>query len=153
MTTAAGPHPATYQVSTELLLDGVVIDHIDHEIHVLDTTPPAQQEFMTVRGNNFYVGVRPWYPVGVNYWPLYVSGMHQESFWAGWQPQRYYDPELVEQDLGRMKALGINMVSIQAPDQQFYRNLLDFVHRCQKQGMFVNLFCGLASPLAFRERN
>ena len=95
---------------------------------------------------------QPWYPVGVNYWPLYVSGMHHDDFWSGWLQQRYYDPELVEQDLERMKALGINLVSIQAPRPQFYRNLLDFVCRCRKHDVYVNLFCGLASPLAISRK-
>ena len=69
------------------------------------------------------------------------------DFWAGWLQQRYYDPELVEQDLQRMTAIGINLVSVQSPDPQFYRNLLDFVCRCRKHDVYVNLFCGLASPL------
>ena len=145
------PKPATYKVSTELLYNGVVVDRIDHDIHVLDTTAPAKHEFMTVRGSNFYLGDRPWYPVGVNYWPLYVSGMHLDDFWAGWLQQRYYDPALVEEDLQRMTAIGINLVSIQSPDPQFYRNLLDFICRCRQHDVYVNLFCGFASPLAFRE--
>ncbi|MHB8969399.1 MAG: glycoside hydrolase 5 family protein [Pirellulaceae bacterium] len=152
LTFAVGPEPATYTVSTELLREGTLLDRIDHDINVLDTRVPAKQEFMMVQGSNFYRGGRPWYPVGINYWPLYVSGMDHEDFWAGWHPQRYYDPVQVEQDLVRMKALGINMVSIQAPDKQFYRNLLDFVYRCRKHDIFVNLFCGLASPLAFQEK-
>ena len=92
-----------------------MIDRIEHEINVLETRVPARQEFMTVQGTNFVRGGHPWYPVGINYWPLYVSGMDHEDFWAGWLPQRYYDPALVEQDLTRLEALGINMVSIQAP--------------------------------------
>jgi hypothetical protein len=51
-----------------------------------------------------------------------------------------------------MTRLGINLVSIQAPDLPHYRNLLDFARRCRAHGIFVNLYCGLASPLAFRER-
>ena len=50
-----------------------------------------------------------------------------------------------------MTAIGINLVSIQSPDPQFYRNLLDFICRCRQHDVYVNLFCGLASPLAFRE--
>jgi hypothetical protein len=152
LTATFGPEPATYSVSTELLREGTVIDRIEHEINVLDTRVPARQEFMTVQGTNFVRDGRPWYPVGVNYWPLYVSGMDHADFWAGWLPPRYYDPALVEQDLTRLETLGINLVSIQAPDKQFHRNLLDFVRRCEKHGVFVNLFCGLASPLAFQEK-
>jgi len=55
-------------------------------------------------------------------------------------------------DLERMAALGINLVSIQAPDQRFYRHLLDFTARCRQHGVYVNLYCGLAPPLAFQEK-
>ena len=151
LTTPAGTQPATCQVTTELLRQGIVVDRIDHDFQVLDTRTPAKAEFMTVRGSNFYLGDQPWNPVGVNYWPLYVSGMQHDDFWAGWLQQRYYDPALVDQDLQRMTAIGINLVSIQSPDPKFYRNLLDFLCRCRQHGVYVNLFCGLASPLAFRE--
>ncbi len=148
----AGREPATYQVCTELRHAGVLVDRVEHEIHVLETRTPAPDEFLAVRGNDFYVNDRPWNPVGVNYWPLYVSGMHRDDFWAGWLQQRYYDPELVEQDLARMAAIGINLVSIQAPQLASHRNLLDFLCRCRKHNIYVNLFCGLASPLGFREQ-
>ncbi len=148
----AGAPGSTYRVSTALLHESTVLDQIEHEIHVLDTAAPAQDQFLTVRGNNFYLGDHPWYPVGVNFWPLYVSGMHHEDYWAGWLQRRYYDPALVEEDLERMAAIGINLVSIQSPDPKFYRNLLDFICRCRKHDIYVNLYCGLASPLAFREK-
>ncbi len=150
-TALATAEPAAYSVSTELLVDGEILDRIDHELAVLDTRTPAGDEFITVQGNDFYVRGRKWYPVGINFWPLYVSGMDHQDFWAGWNQRVFYDPELVEQDLGRMESLGINMVSIQANEPKYYRNLLDFVRRCGKHDIYVNLFCGLASPVAFQE--
>ena len=119
---------------------------------MLDTRPADPSEFIRVSGSDFVLNGQKWYPVGVNFWPLYVSGMDQDDFWAGWLRSAYYEPELVEEDLLRMKSLGINLVSIQANDPQYYRNLLDFTRRCAAHGIYVNLFCGLASPLAFREQ-
>ncbi len=150
-TTLPATATQTLQVTTELLVDDQVIDRIQHHVTILDTSPSAPREFMSVRGNDFYVNGHKWYPVGINYWPLYVSGMDRKDYGAGWIPRRFYDPELVEQDLQRMDALGINMVSIQAHDPEHYRNLLDFIHRCGRHNIYVNLFCGLASPIAFRE--
>jgi hypothetical protein len=143
--------PQTLFVSTELLVDNRMIDRIEHEILVLGRHDAHKEAFIRVEGNDFYLGNKKWYPVGVNYWPLYVSGMDRDDFWAGWIQRHYYEPELVEQDLRRMEALGINMVSVQANDPQHYRNLLDFIERCGRHGIYVNLFCGLASPLDFRE--
>ncbi len=143
--------PSTYWVSTELIIDDKIADRIEHEFAVLDTRTAAADEFVTVRGNDFYLRGKKWYPVGINFWPLYVSGMDHSDFWAGWSQRTYYDPELVEQDLARMQALGINMVSIQSHEPRLYRNLLDFVRRCGRHDIYVNLFCGLASPIAFQE--
>lgn len=143
--------PGTMQVTAELVLDNRIIDSLEHEITVLDAAAPDSDAFMQVAGNNFVLRGRKWYPVGVNYWPLYVSGMDRADYWAGWIERRYYDPALVEQDLARMEALGINLVSIQSNDPQHYRNLVDFIHRCDRHKIYVNLFCGLASPIDFRE--
>ncbi|MBN2448833.1 MAG: hypothetical protein JXR77_00505 [Lentisphaeria bacterium] len=143
--------PAAYRVSVGLLgADGSPRDEIQHELAVLDPDPAPATDFITVRDGNFLLRGEPWYPVGVNYWPLYVAGMDHGDYGAGWLDRRFYEPELVEEDLGRMAALGINMVSIQSGDPAFHRNLLDFLRRCGPHGIKVNLFCGLASPLAFR---
>lgn len=143
--------PATYHFRAELIHKGQVVDHIVHELAVLDPQLAAPAEFISVQGTNFVLKGRPWYPVGINFWPLYVSGMEHTDFWAGWLDRRCYEPALVEKDLKRMADQGLNMVSIQSNDPRFYRNLLDFVRRCKAHGIWVNLYCGLASPLAFRE--
>jgi hypothetical protein len=143
--------PMTYSALTELWIAGKCIDRIEHELAVLDSASANDDEFIKVRGNDFYLGDQKWYPVGVNFWPLYVSGMEHEDFWAGWLRHRYYEPSLVELDLQRLESLGINMVSIQANEPEYYRNLRDFLRRCRNHDIHVNLFCGLASPIAFRE--
>ncbi len=143
--------PTTYRVTTQLLVDDQVVDQIEHELAVHSTATANKDEFITVQGSNFLLRGEKWYPVGINYWPLYVSGMDQDDFWAGWIPETFYDPALVEQDLKLMESLGINLVSIQAYDPKFYRNLLDFVRRCRAHRIHVNLFCGLASPIDFNE--
>ena len=141
-----------WHVRCELSCADQVIDHIEHEINILDETKPDHRDFMRVEQGNFYVGDRKWYPVGVNYWPRYVAGMEHADFWAGWLQRSYYDPGLVELDLDRLQALGINMVSIQSSEPEHYRNLLDFIERCGQHHIYVNLFCGLASPLDFHQQ-
>jgi len=145
--------PAVYRVEFRLVqADGLgVADRIEHEFAVLDPRPSAAADFVRVQDGRFVLRGEPWYPIGVNYWPLYVSGMDAADYWAGWLDQRFYDPDLVERDLARLEALGINMVSIQSHDIRFHRNLLDFLRRCAPHGIKVNLYCGLASPLNYQE--
>ena len=144
---------AVYRVRVTLSAanDPAILDRVEHEVAVLDTQAPAAEEFVRVAAGQFVLRGKPWYPVGVNYWPLYVSGMDVDDYWAGWLDPRFYDPELVELDLARLEALGINMVSISSHGLSFHRNLLDFLRRCGPHGIKVNLFLGLASPIAYQE--
>jgi hypothetical protein len=149
---AVGDQPRKLLVRTELYIGEVPIDSIAHEVHVLNARVPDRGEFLTVQGNQFLRGEQPWNPVGINYWPHYIAGMDAQDFGAGWLRTGYYDPALVEGDLVRMEKLGVNLVSIQAPELPHHRNLLDFIERCRRHDVLVNLYCGWASPLAFRER-
>jgi len=143
---------ASYDVRVSLMVNGEVRDVIRHEFAVLDPRPAPKADFITVVGGDFILGKEKWYPVGMNYWPLYVSGMEVQDYNAGWLKDAYYSPALVECDLRHMADMGINMVSIQTPPVEQSRNLLDFLRRCQKHGMHANLYLGQASPMAFREK-
>jgi hypothetical protein len=122
-----------------------------HRLRVLDPKPAPKDAFITVRDGAFWLGGEKWYPVGVNYWPLYVAGMEHADYGAGWLIDAYYAPALVERDLAHMRDMGINMVSIQTPPRAGMRNLLDFLALCAKYGVHANLFVGVASPLAFND--
>ncbi len=124
-------------------------DEISHGFAVLDPAPAPGSAFITARDGDFWLGGRKWYPVGVNYWPLYVSGMDQADYWPGWLRDAYYAPALVERDLVQLADMGVNLVSIQSPPPAEYRNLLDFIRLCKNHGIHVNLYVGQASPLAF----
>jgi hypothetical protein len=126
-------------------------DAIQHNFTVLDPAPAPKSAFITARGGDFWLEGKKWYPVGMNYWPLYVSGMDRADYWPGWLRDAYYSPALVERDLKQMVDMGINMVSIQNPPPAEYRNVLDFIRLCKKHGLYVNLYVGQASPLAFND--
>lgn len=126
-------------------------DTISHEFAVLPTEPDAKEDFITVKDDNFMLRGKPWYPVGVNFWPRYIAGMAHKDFWAGWMRGEYYSPSLVEKDLAHLAEMGGTMISIQAPTVQHIRNLLDVLRRCRAHGIYVNLFVPWASPLDFRE--
>ena len=141
---------APYRVQVELVSGGRTIDRMTHEVGRLRTEKPDDSHFVKVRGNDFYLEGEKWYPVGINYWPLYVAGMRPEDYWAGWLEPRFYDPALVEKDLQRMEELGMNMVSIQLGDESCIRNALDFLRRCERHGIKVMGFLNGATPHNFR---
>ena len=132
-------------------LSGEHRDEIRHGFAVLDPTPAPKSACISARDGDFWRDGKKWYPVGVNFWPLYVSGMDSEDYSAGWLRDPYYSPSLVERDLVHLRELGINMVSIQTPPLKEYRNLLDFLRLCRKYDIHANLYLGQASPLAFND--
>ncbi len=134
--------PAVYTVETRLGDDVIV-----HEFAVVDPTPDPKADFISVSGGDFMLRGKKWYPVGINFWPLYVAGMAHKDYWAGWMRNEYYAPSLVEWDLAHFAEMGGNMISIQAPASGHERNLLDVLRRCRRHGIYVNLFLQQASPL------
>jgi hypothetical protein len=138
-------------VTTELRDGDREIDRIAHSLGFLADPPAKPEDFVTVKDGNFMVHGKPWYPIGINYWSLYVSGLEPDDYGRGWFDPAFYDPDEVELDLERMQALGINMVSIQLDGLKSQRNLLDFLRRCKRHDIRVNGFLGGASPIGFRE--
>jgi len=141
-----------FVVRTELLDSTGVLDVLTQEVGLLSAKPAARDDFVTVKGSDFYLKGKKWYPVGINYWPVYVSGSEAGDYSLGWLTPGFYDPDEVERDLVRMEALGINMVSVQTGAPDGIRNLLDFLRRCERHGIKVNGFLGAASPLGFDEK-
>ncbi len=145
--------PGDCIVETELRVEDRVVDRITHDFGLLRSGATAKSEFVRVRGGEFVVGEKDkvWRPVGINYWPLYVSGMDPGDYSAGWLRPAYYDPREIERDLALMEQLGLNMVSIQMGDLDGVSNLEDFLRRCGRHGIRVNGFLPGASPLGFDE--
>lgn len=151
------PGPGEYLVEAELRVDGKTIDTITAPVRVVSRMAPGSPAEKYVRrvGGQFVVGAhmvqdksgslwvggRPWFPHGVNFWPRYVSGMARSDYWAGWQHREHYDPVLVEEDLAIAESLGITALSIQAPRAaQDLPCLWDFLERCAAHNIYVNLF-------------
>ena len=144
---ALRPSYASCRVSVRLGNDAIV-----HEFAVLPDGPDAPGDFITVKDGNFMLHGKPWYPVGVNFWPGYIAGMAHKDYWDGWMRGEAYSPALVERDLAHFAAMGGTMISIQAPAVKHVRNLLDVLRRCRAHGIYVNLYVGWASPLDFRDK-
>lgn len=149
-----------FKVRTDLVSDGKDVDTIEHEVGILadKTSRPAADEFVTVKGSDFYCQGKKWYPYGINYWPSYIAGWDGDAYWGKWLAPGYYSPDGIDADLARMQQVGLNMASIQlhpntAGDDShmlepgYIRNLLDFLRRCGEHHIKVNGFLPHASPL------
>ena len=147
--TPASPAPATYTIYTELLRAGTVLDVISQELTILPFRKPAPHEFVHVRGSDFYLNGKKWYPIGVNYAPSYAAAGGVRNFLA----TGAYNTSEVDRDLDNIAALGMTMISARASGPADARNLADFLHRCEKRRLKVNLFVGSASPLKFDEES
>jgi hypothetical protein len=129
----------------------VIIDRIDAPFRVLArpmATPPETARVRVEKGE-FVLEGKPWRPVGVNYWPLWVGGMAPERYHLAWLSPDQYDPELVERDLAQCEALGINLVSVQYTRPNEAPALDDFLERCRNHRLKADLFVSNADPLRY----
>lgn len=128
-----------YQITTELISDGEVIDIISYEVGILSSKKEPQDAFVTVKGQDFWLNGKKWYPVGVNYWPRSAIASEQVDYLYHWLTPGYYDPEQVDDDLQRLQDMGANFVAIRANYINDRRSVLDFLRRCHNHNIFVYL--------------
>ena len=145
--------PATWPaggcaVAVQLLEGGQVVDELHHELN--RWIPPTAPEFVTIREGGFERGNRLWRPHGVNYMPSSGIGINSESF-EYWLGRGAYDPEVIERDLRRVKATGLNAVSAFIYHRDLgAQHLLDFLFRCARLDVKVNLSLRPGTPMDFR---
>jgi hypothetical protein len=114
--------------------------------------PPAllpggeQGECVKVVDGQFSLGGKRWFAHGINFWPLYVSGMEPVGYFSHWLSPWAYVPELIDMDLATLESLGVNLVSIQYGKPEEAPQLRDFLARCGRHGIKVNLWLTGAHP-------
>ncbi len=130
-----------YRVATtlEIAKSGAekVIDRLVGSCRVLRTW--RQHHFVTAKNGLFYLRGKPWYVMGVNFWP--ESSMAQESWplFLNWCSRQSYDPQTVERNLREVKAIGFNTISVAFGKGDDPWNLLDVLACARKLGLHVNL--------------
>jgi len=141
-----------YYVTAELIRNGRVIDIARHELQVWKPKPVEKRNYMTVRDGDFYLNGQKWYAHGVNYMPSTEIAIEDGEYFEHYLSARSYDPDIVEEDLRRIKEMGMNMISIFVyhPHHKA-RNVLDLMMRAEKYGLMVNLSLRPnADPLMFK---
>lgn len=137
--------PGQARLIANLMLDGTVIDTITQPLTILSTEitmPPVR-----VQDGQFTIEGRPVFLNGINYWPRSSAALERGDYHLGWLNPWAYDPEIVERDLQVMQNLSINLVSIQYMNPEYGASLVDFVERCWRHGMYLNIFVQGAHPL------
>lgn len=149
--TRCSPDPLAaqgYSVVVELVRDRRVIDRLQHELSVW--RPPDRPAYVTARDGDFYLNGQKWYPYGVNHMPASGIGTEDQLFFEHFLSRRAYDPEIFDRELARIKALGMNMISTFIGfDYHADRNLFDYLRRCDKYGLKVNLSLRPGTPMDF----
>jgi hypothetical protein len=141
---------STYQVVCSLVdAQGNALDTLTHPVVIWQ--PRKNPQFMQIRDGDFWLEGRKWYPHGVNYMPSSGIGIEDGEYFEYWMGSRSYDPVIIQRDLERVRAMGMNMVSIFCYYQSIgSRNLLDILERCRRLDLKVNLSLRPGTPLDFR---
>ncbi|MDW8105587.1 MAG: hypothetical protein RMK92_11290, partial [Armatimonadota bacterium] len=122
-------------------------DELEHSFHVIGK--PAAMPLIRVRGGRFLQGDKPFYAHGVNFWPLWIAGQEPDEYWGHWLGPEQYDPQEIERALRIANEVGLNVLSIQYTNLSHAPQLVDFLERARRYGMYVNLFITAAHPFGF----
>ncbi len=135
-------------VAAQVLAGGRVVDEVFHELNCW--RPKAKPAFVETRDGGLWLDGRPWRAHGVNYMPSSGIGVTGDYF-EYWLGRGAYDPEVIERDLRRVKAMGLNAVSAFIYHRDLgAQHLLDFLFRCERLGLKVNLSLRPGTPMEFR---
>ena len=125
------------------------LDYLRHEIR--EWTPSPGPEFVAARDGGMWLEGKPWKANGVNYMPSSGIGLANWQHFEHWLGRGAYDPEIIERDLQRIKAMNLNAVSVFIYRESLEtQHLLDFLRRCEAHDIRVNLSLRPGTPLDFR---
>ena len=131
-------------------LDQARVNSTLTEVRAYTPEAVADRKFVTVREGDFWLDGKRWYPHGVNYMPSSGIGTEDHEYFEYWMGAKPYDPEIIQRDLERCKAMGLNSVSIFIYHRSLgANNLLDFLRRCDESplNLKVNLSIRPGTPM------
>ncbi|MBN1443942.1 MAG: hypothetical protein JXA90_14625, partial [Planctomycetes bacterium] len=139
------------RVTAELTGGGRAIDRLSHELH--SWRPPESPRLVEARDGGLWLDGKPWKAHGINYMPSSGVGLASWAEFERWLDRASYDPEVIERDLARVRAVGFNSVSAFIyHDSLPAGNLIDFLRRCDRHDLRVNLSLRPGTPMDFRWR-
>ncbi len=129
------------RVVATLSLDGVVVDRVEHSIRYWEAKPEDERSFIYVEDGAYMKDGEPITFFGANFIPATSMAETQSSLYERWNCRASYDPEVVANDLARIKDVGMNAVSafVYHEDALSSNNILDFITMCEEMGIYVDL--------------
>ncbi|MCL2159443.1 MAG: beta-galactosidase, partial [Oscillospiraceae bacterium] len=131
------------KIAFTLKKDGLPIDFISHEIVMWSPKPEAERQYITASGNEFMRGGEALRLYGVNYMPSSGIGVNAENgaYFEYYVSSQSYDPDVIQNDLQRVKEIGFNSVSVFVYHHtaQETKNMLHLIDMCDKLGLYVDL--------------
>jgi hypothetical protein len=138
-------------VSVTLTLEGAPVDALRHELG--EWKPKAKPQYIEARDGGFWLRGKPWKANGVNYMPSSGIGQANGHYFEAWLGRGAYDPEVIERDLRRIKAMNLNAISVFVYHESLHaQHLLDLLRRCEALGLHVNQSLRPGTPMDFQWR-
>ncbi|MEI6913770.1 MAG: hypothetical protein WCL39_01415 [Armatimonadota bacterium] len=136
--------PGPARIVTQLWSGGKVVDALHQPLSILGK---ASDDLILAEGGQFVLGGKPFYANGVNYFPRSTTGVDQREFEGSWLDPGNYDPEIIERDLQLLETNRVNVVSIQYMHPTEALQVVDFLDRCHRHGIWAHIFVAGANPI------
>ena len=144
------------RVTVSLFEKDTCIDTLSHEVSIHRVKPEAARHYAKIAPgkNEIEIDGRPIRFFGVNYMPTYDMANDDFMAFEHYVSAFSYDPDVIETDLQRIRAIGLNAVSVftyYTPSLSS-NNILHLIDRCAHYGIYVNLSLRPhANPFDFSE--
>lgn len=143
--TLEGHYPVSAEgpdrVVTTLSVNGAVIDRIEHRIRMWEPKPEAERHYVTTGNGRFWRDGQILNLFGVNYMPSTSTAEADDRDFEMYTSRSSYDPDVVTNDLLRIRDVGFNAVSVYVHYETALksRSMLDLIAQCEELGLYVDL--------------
>lgn len=126
---------------TTLMLNGKLVDYIEQSVKFWEPTPEEDRHFVYIEDGQFKKNGEIISFFGVNYMPAYGIAEPNTTLFEHYVSAASYDPDVIANDLARIKSIGMNSVSIFVYYEHMKdcNNILDLIQQCKEMGLYVNL--------------
>ena len=121
--------------------DDKVLDTIYQNITFWSPKPESERKYITIKDNEFIRDGKVLRAYGVNFVPSSSLGAEDDYFWEYYLSPQSFDPDVIYNDLLRLKEVGFNAIStfIYYENAVQAKNMLWFADICDKLGLVISV--------------